>query len=44
MDVEKVVSGITGTFNKLLTTFALIPVGISIYALLTIVGQLTQRV
>jgi len=44
MDVEKIVSDITGTFNKLLTTFALIPAGISIYVLLSIVGQLTQRV
>ncbi len=44
MDVEKVVSGITGTFNKLLTTFAIVPVGISVYVLLSIVAQLTQRV
>ncbi len=42
MDVEKTVSGITGTFSKLLTVLTILPVGLVVYVLMTIVGALTQ--
>ena len=44
MDVEKTVSGITATFNKLLTVLAILPIVMVVYVLLTIIGALTQRV
>ncbi|MBF0559009.1 MAG: hypothetical protein HQL08_09535 [Nitrospirae bacterium] len=44
MDVEKTVSGITATFNKLLTALTILPIVMVVYVLLSILGALTQRV
>ena len=44
MDVEKTVSGITATFNKLLSVLSILPIVMVVYVILTILGALTQRV
>jgi len=43
MDVEMTVSGITATFNKVLTVLAILPIVMVVYVILTILGTLTQR-
>jgi hypothetical protein len=44
MDVEKTISGITATFNKLLSVLSILPIVMVVYVILTILGTLTQRV
>lgn len=43
-DAEKTVNGITAMFNKLLTVLSILPLGMVVYVLLTILGALTQRI